>query len=121
MPGFDGTGPRGQGSMTGGGRGYCNPNFVEMRTPSKGYPSTIPYRPGVFYRGYSYGGFGWGKGIGRGFGMRRGMGIGFRQQITPNEFPLPQEEQIERLRRRARILRDELNQIDYEISEFERG
>ncbi len=23
MPGFDGTGPRGQGSMTGGGRGYC--------------------------------------------------------------------------------------------------
>ena len=23
MPGFDGTGPRGQGVMTGGGRGYC--------------------------------------------------------------------------------------------------
>ena len=23
MPGYDGTGPRGQGSMTGGGRGYC--------------------------------------------------------------------------------------------------
>ena len=23
MPGFDGTGPRGQGAMTGGGRGYC--------------------------------------------------------------------------------------------------
>ncbi len=23
MPGFDGTGPRGQGPMTGGGRGYC--------------------------------------------------------------------------------------------------
>jgi hypothetical protein len=23
MPGFDGTGPKGQGSMTGGGRGYC--------------------------------------------------------------------------------------------------
>ena len=25
MPGFDGTGPRGMGSMTGGGRGPCNP------------------------------------------------------------------------------------------------
>jgi len=25
MPGFDGTGPRGQGPMTGGGRGRCNP------------------------------------------------------------------------------------------------
>jgi len=23
MPGFDGTGPRGDGPMTGGGRGYC--------------------------------------------------------------------------------------------------
>ncbi len=23
MPGFDGTGPMGQGAMTGGGRGYC--------------------------------------------------------------------------------------------------
>lgn len=26
MPGFDGTGPRGQGPMTGGGRGYCAVN-----------------------------------------------------------------------------------------------
>lgn len=23
MPGFDGTGPKGQGALTGGGRGYC--------------------------------------------------------------------------------------------------
>lgn len=27
MPGFDGTGPRGQGPMTGGGRGYCAVNL----------------------------------------------------------------------------------------------
>ncbi|MGC8863721.1 MAG: DUF5320 domain-containing protein [Armatimonadota bacterium] len=30
MPGFDGTGPAGQGPMTGGGRGFCvlpNPTF----------------------------------------------------------------------------------------------
>ena len=25
MPGFDGTGPRGLGPMTGGGRGFCSP------------------------------------------------------------------------------------------------
>ena len=25
MPGMDGTGPRGLGPMTGGGRGFCNP------------------------------------------------------------------------------------------------
>jgi len=27
MPGFDGTGPRGRGMMTGGGRGYCAVNL----------------------------------------------------------------------------------------------
>lgn len=27
MPGFDGTGPMGQGALTGGGRGYCAVNF----------------------------------------------------------------------------------------------
>ena len=25
MPGYDGTGPRGMGAMTGGGRGFCSP------------------------------------------------------------------------------------------------
>jgi len=30
MPGFDGTGPRGRGPMTGGGRGFC-----VLRAPSK--------------------------------------------------------------------------------------
>ena len=29
MPGFDGTGPKGQGAMTGGGKGYC---AVELNT-----------------------------------------------------------------------------------------
>src|SRR4030042_3938728 len=37
MPGFDGTGPRGQGPMTGGGRGYCVVPFDEaVRQPGKG-------------------------------------------------------------------------------------
>lgn len=36
MPGFDGTGPRGQGAMTGGGRGYCavELNSTEVRPMS---------------------------------------------------------------------------------------
>jgi len=33
MPGFDGTGPRGQGPMTGGGRGYCAVPLAEGATP----------------------------------------------------------------------------------------
>jgi len=44
MPGFDGTGPRGMGPMTGGGRGFCNPYGVfgrpyrTLRWPGYGYP-----------------------------------------------------------------------------------
>jgi hypothetical protein len=39
MPGFDGTGPRGMGPMTGGGRGWCNPyGPVYMG----GYPAYAP-------------------------------------------------------------------------------
>lgn len=57
MPGFDGTGPRGMGPMTGGGRGFC-------AVPAYGA------RPG-------YGtGFGWPARGGRGRGVRRGMGRG---------------------------------------------
>ena len=34
MPGFDGTGPTGQGPMTGRGRGYC---IVPLNNIKKGY------------------------------------------------------------------------------------
>ncbi len=53
MPGFDGTGPMGQGPMTGGGRGYC----------------AVPV-PGDRWYG---GGRGYGRG-GRGRGGRGGYG-----------------------------------------------
>ena len=62
MPGFDGTGPTGAGSMTGGARGFCKPAGV-------GYPKS-------FGKGM---GFGHGSrgGYGAGMGMRRGFGRGF--------------------------------------------
>jgi len=37
MPGFDGTGPRGMGPMTGGGRGFC--------TSGRRYNASYLYRP----------------------------------------------------------------------------
>lgn len=58
MPGFDGTGPRGQGPLTGGGFGYC--------APGRG--------PRGFGRGF---GRGMGRGFGRGYG--RGFGPGWRR------------------------------------------
>ena len=33
MPGFNRTGPRGMGPMTGGGRGYCNPRGTGVANP----------------------------------------------------------------------------------------
>lgn len=44
MPGFDGTGPRGMGPMTGGGRGFCNP-----------YGAGASWRPYVARRWMGYG------------------------------------------------------------------
>ena len=57
MPGFDGTGPRGEGPMTGGGRGNC------------GLPSDQLPKRGFFGRGRGRRGYGRGRGgRGRGFG-----------------------------------------------------
>ncbi|MBT0731886.1 DUF5320 family protein [Methanoculleus bourgensis] len=63
MPGFDGTGPGGQGPMTGGGFGYCLPATRRRLPPMWG--CRIPYSP---YPGPVYG-------LGRG-GMPRGGGRG---------------------------------------------
>lgn len=53
MPGFDGTGPRGMGPMTGGGRGFCSPSVLRSawrpygvrRWAGYGYPfGAVPTR-----------------------------------------------------------------------------
>jgi len=88
MPGMDGTGPRGLGPMTGGGRGWCNPYFGGAVPPfMAGNPYFRPYGyygMGGGYTPYSpygripyapYVPFGWGRGMGRGLG--RGMGRGW--------------------------------------------
>ena len=89
MPGFDGTGPRGMGPMTGGGRGFCNPYYAQGRTPYIGAnPYSTPYSTGYMppygagystpYAAYPYGAYGFGRGFGggRGFGWGRGFGRG---------------------------------------------
>jgi len=53
MPGFDGTGPRGMGPMTGGGRGFCAvplpaawPTYMGTGAyRSYGLPWAVPFAP----------------------------------------------------------------------------
>jgi hypothetical protein len=83
MPGFDGTGPRGQGPMTGRGEGYCALELPDSGQVARGYaglrgtpvrlvaPTARPTR--VFYPGPV-----WGYRRPLGFGRpRRGIGQRF--------------------------------------------
>lgn len=65
MPGFDGTGPLGQGAVTGGGFGYCGTG----RRP-----------------GYGLGG----RGLGRGRRLGRGMGPGYGYRRAMGSYRRPQ-------------------------------
>ena len=109
MPGFDGTGPMGMGSMTGGGRGPCNP-----------YGKSIG-------RGGSNPRVGWGYGRGRGHRhmfwttglpgwMRYGSAGPWR---TPSATPYTREQEAGFLRDRAAILKEELDAIDSRLRDFE--
>jgi len=108
MPGFDGTGPKGQGAMTGGGRGSCivklDSNNVEINNTGKGVfamprgDGTGPMglgpmtgRSAGFCVGYNFPGYmnpisGRGYiGMGRGF-LGRGGGRGRRNWFYATGF-----------------------------------
>lgn len=86
MPGLDGTGPRGLGPMTGGGRGYCTLpagraplTYPQVRVPSA-FSALNPFRwaaaawpvARLGYGTWGRGGWGGGGGWGRGGCGRRG-------------------------------------------------
>ena len=98
MPGFDGTGPRGMGPMTGRGEGYCAFMFPSPRTGKSAYgyaglagvpgeigdyrPMPLAYGPAIRTGVVSGRFFGWSRlgmlrGFGRGMGRRRGRGRWF--------------------------------------------
>ena len=106
MPGFDGTGPRGQGPGTGGGRGYCGGG-------AWGGP-----RPGVAGGGRwcrprrGFMGPGWGRA--RGFGP---YGAGYGPGYGPGYVP-PQDEPLA-LKAEAARLKGELEAIETRLAELE--
>jgi hypothetical protein len=99
MPGFDGTGPRGLGSLTGRGLGYCV-------TPVSGFPPQ--------YWGYGRFGGGWGRGRGRGWRNRywaTGIPPGYGPELTANEDIGLLMEEATRLEQELKLIRQEIEQL----------
>jgi hypothetical protein len=98
MPGFDGTGPRGLGPMTGGGRGFCAiplsgswPTYLGRGAyPPYGVPSGMPY-----YGAWS---------------------------TTPSAVPsapqMTHEEELDFLKNQAQAMRGQLEQIEARIQQL---
>lgn len=120
MPGFDGTGPRGGGPMTGGARGLCNPGYA-------GYGA-------AYGRGYGLGrafrsGFGAGAGRGRGYGR----GLGRRGAYPPaggwygpaygapygDPYAMKPEDEVNMLKDDAAAIKNDLEAINKRIEELE--
>jgi len=101
MPGGDGTGPAGFGSMTGRAAGFC----AGYATP--GYANPVGAGRG---RGWGRG-MGRGRGFGRGFGFRANAAAGFAQ------IPTAQQE-VDSLRQQAEFLQESLSQINQRIEQL---
>jgi len=97
MPGFDGTGPRGMGPMTGGGRGFCSP-----------WGRGAAYRPYGSATGYGYGRSYYGSGQFPPFSM----------PFTPQ---LGKEQELEWLRGQSQTIRGQLEQIEARINQLEKN
>jgi len=108
MPGFDGTGPMGQGPMTGGGRGYCVvPLGAAGRQSEKGF----------FY----------GRGAGRGWRncfYATGLPGWMRAQKGMQAFggfgrAVSKEDDVEMLKSQADFLKQQLDDTQARIKDLE--
>jgi hypothetical protein len=105
MPRFDGSGPLGEGPMTGGGFGYCGTRR----------------RPGYGLRGRAlYGGFGpsRGPGFGRGRGLSRGFGLSYGDWRPGAVDAKPR---LAELQQEANDLRAYLKDLEARIGELEKS
>jgi len=114
MPFGDGTGPRGNGPMTGRGAGFC-----------AGYPV-----PGYMNPGAGRGGFGFGRGGGRGWRhwyhatgmpgwMRANQGMpAFGGRMNQNVQPNVPESEATILKNQAEFLKQQLDEIQNRINDL---
>ncbi len=108
MPGFDGTGPRGQGAMTGGGRGYC---AVPVEGAGGQFGRGVPEVRG--------GGRGW-----RNCFYATGLSGWMRGQRGTRVFgsfsrTLSKEDELSVLKRQAEYLKNELDALQTRVHDLE--
>jgi hypothetical protein len=114
MPGYDGTGPLGQGPRTGGGFGFCPPG------------SGPAYGAGWYGRGAGRGGLPWGGGRGRVWGGGRGWGWRMMSGGYPSSYwgapPFAQwtpQQELEALQAQAQAMEGDLENIRQRIAQLE--
>jgi len=116
MPGFDGTGPRGMGPMTGGGRGFCSPWGIGAAF-RRGMVPPYPQAPYPFYRGYApYGSPGGVPYYGEP-AYWQGMQAG--QAPYPYYRQMTREQELDFLKSQAQAAKGQLGEIEARISELE--
>jgi len=108
MPGLDKTGPRGQGSRTGRGLGYCPPSGVAGQSPAG--------RSG-YGRGFRRFGRGLGLGQGRGFGFWGWPFGGYPHDRPFYNEPTTKEEK-EMLTEELKGLKEEIKEIEACLEEL---
>ncbi len=124
MPGFDGTGPRGMGPMTGGGRGFCSPWGIGAAVRTGAVPPYPrgPYAP--YMGGYSYGYGAYRPPYSYPYGEPAPTPYGGPTPTSgaPAFSPgmAPQEE-LKYLKDQANVIRSQLSEIDSRIQELEPG
>ena len=94
MPGFNGTGPRGMGPMTGGGRGFCSPGGIGAASRPYGASQGRGY-------GYPY----------YGAGLAVPGDVPFAPQMT-------REQELDFLKNQAQAMRGQLEQIQSRIQQL---
>ncbi|MCP3951802.1 MAG: DUF5320 domain-containing protein [Desulfobacterales bacterium] len=109
MPGFDQSGPRGEGPLTGGARGRC-------ASPDAGYGQgrfgTSASGRGMAFRRGSRGNRGYGRGMSRPYGNRFNTG-----PLTAAGNPA---DELNSLRAEAELLKDSLQTINNRINQIEK-
>jgi len=114
MPGYDGTGPRGEGPMTGGGFGYCGtgrPVGLGRAWPLLGLGLGLGLRWGARRFG--------GRWPGRGYG--RGYGPGLYPEDDLWLEPPTREEEAAALEQDASFLRRRLEALEAHIAALREG